>query len=346
MSIRVSTRQGRILFFGTGNTVKKTLLFRGFIVLALLALVMAIFWFDRDGLRDHIDGHITFTDIVYFAMVTVTTVGYGDIVPVSNSARLIDAFAVTPIRLFIWFIFLGTAYEFVIQKIVEDYRMRKLQENLQGHVVLCGFGHSGWIAAQESVAKGTLPSQIVAIDTKEDRVQLAADNGYIGLRGDAASEDLLSKACVQMSKAVIVSTGRDDTTILVVLTLRSLSSSIKIIASIRNEENIKLARQGGADTIISPPLMGGYLLANAISTNHAAPFLSDIMSMGGHMELVERVACKAEVGKTMSQITHEVIVHVYSKGLDIPFSERTSYVIQPGDTLLLITPNPPLEKAV
>ncbi len=342
--IRLS-HSGRILYFGSGNTVKKTLLWRGFIVLALLAFVMAIFWIDREGLRDHIDGHITFTDIIYFAMVTVTTVGYGDIVPVSDSARLIDAFAVTPIRLFIWFIFLGTAYEFVIQKIVEDYRMRKLQENLQGHVVLCGFGHSGWIAAQESVAKGTPPSQIVAIDAREERVQLAADTGYIGLLGDAASEELLVKACVQKSRAVIVSTGRDDTTILVVLTLRSLSSSIRIIASIRNEENIKLAKQGGADTIISPPLMGGYLLANAISTNHAAPFLSDIMSMGGHMELVERRANAAEVGKTMAQITHEVIVHVYSKGIDIPFSERTSYVIQKDDTLLLITPNPPLEKA-
>ena len=338
-------KKSRILYFGSEVSTKRTLLTRAGLVAALIVVVIAVFWFDREGLRDHIDGHITFSDIVYFAMVTVTTVGYGDIVPISTSARLIDAFAVTPIRLFIWFIFLGTAYEFIIQKIVEDYRMRQLQENLRDHVVLCGFGHSGWIAAQESVIKGTKPGHIVAIDARQDRVQLAADNGFIGLQGDATSEELLRKASVDKSKAVIVSTGRDDTTILVILTLRSLSSKIKIIASIRDEENMKLAKQGGADVIVSPPLMGGYLLANAVDTDHAAPFLSDIMSMGGHMELVERPAGAMEIGKTMAGIKDEVIVHASRAGQSVPFSQRETYVIQPGDMLLLISPNGRLEKA-
>lgn len=337
-------RKGRILYLGSGVSTRRTLINRAGLVMALIVFVIAVFWFDRAGLRDHIDGHISFSDIVYFAMVTVTTVGYGDIVPVTDSARLIDAFAVTPIRLFIWFIFLGTAYEFVIQKIVEDYRMKKMQENLEGHVVLCGFGHSGWIAAQESVFKGTPAGRIVAIDTRQDRVQLAADNGFIGLLGDATSEELLNKACIVKAKAVIVSTGRDDTTILVILTLRSISKDLKIIASINEEENMKLAKQGGADVIVSPPLMGGYLLANAIDTTHAAPFLSDIMSMGGHTELVERLAGPAEIGKTMAALTDEVVVHAHSQGKDIPFSQRESYIIRNGDKLLVITPNEALEK--
>lgn len=341
--MRTSPRSGRILYFGTGVSLKRTLLGRIGLVIALILFVICVFWFDRDGLRDHIDGHISFSDVIYFAMVTVTTVGYGDIVPTSDTARLIDAFAVTPIRLFIWFIFLGTAYEFVVQKIVEGYRMSKLQRNLQNHVVLCGFGHSGWIAAQETVAKGMPPEQIVAIDAREDRVQLAAETGYIGLLGDATSEDLLDKACIQKAKAVIVSTGRDDTTILVILTLRSLSKTLKIVASIRQEENLKLAKLSGADLIVSPPLMGGYLLANAVETQHATPFLSDLMSMGGHMELTERKANALEIGKTMSDITSEVIIHVYSQGRDVPFAERSTYIIQPNDTLLIISPA--LEKA-
>jgi voltage-gated potassium channel len=190
-----------------------TLLIRSCLVVVLIAVVVAIFWFDRDGLKDQIDGEITFTDILYFGMITVTTVGYGDIVPVSDTARLIDAFAVTPVRIFIWFIFLGTAYEFVIQKIVEEFRMARIHQNLEGHVVVCGFGHSGMIAAKETVEKGHPKDKIVAIDLAENRVRAAADAGFIGLLGDATSEELLTKACVERAKAVIVNTRRDDTNI-------------------------------------------------------------------------------------------------------------------------------------
>src|SRR5688572_20986763 len=67
---------------------------------ALLLAAFALLWFDRGGLRDQIDGELTVADIIYFTMITITTVGYGDIVPVSERARLIDAFLITPIRLF------------------------------------------------------------------------------------------------------------------------------------------------------------------------------------------------------------------------------------------------------
>lgn len=115
--IKSAPRRGRVLHVRSGMSAEQTLALRVGLVVVLIALVIAVFWFDRDGLKDQIDGHVSFPDILYFAMITVTTVGYGDIVPVSHTARLIDAFAVTPIRIFIWFIFLGTAYEFVVQRI-------------------------------------------------------------------------------------------------------------------------------------------------------------------------------------------------------------------------------------
>lgn len=61
-------------------------------------------YLDRGGLRDQVDGDMSFLDVVYFTMVTVTTVGYGDIVPVSDRARVLDAVVVSPIRIFVWFI--------------------------------------------------------------------------------------------------------------------------------------------------------------------------------------------------------------------------------------------------
>ena len=330
-------RRQRTLFIRSETTPEKTLVTRLCLVFMLVAFVVFVFWMDRGGLRDHHDGIVTFSDILYFAMITVTTVGYGDIVPVSDTARLIDAFAVTPIRLFVWFIFLGTAYEFVIQKIVEDARMKKLQKDLQGHVVLCGFGHSGLIAAEESVAKGTPTEKIVVIDSNESRAQLAADNGYIGLLGDATSEDLLSKASIKTAKSIIVSPGRDDAAILIILTARHMSPKAKILVSIKQEENIKLARLSGADIVISPPKMGGYLLANGMDAEHAASFLSDLMSAKGNVVLKERAAGKNEIGKTMAQVTENIIVNAHTDTKNIPFSQRNEYLIEEGDVLLMIS---------
>ncbi|WP_236025117.1 potassium channel family protein [Arenibaculum pallidiluteum] len=315
---------------------ERTLCVRGILVAVLLALVIAVFWFDRDGLKDNIDGQVSFPDILYFTMITITTVGYGDIVPISHTARLIDAFAVTPIRVFIWFIFLGTAYEFVVQRIVEDYRMSRIQKDLHGHIVLCGFGHSGRVAVEESVAKGHPRDRIVVIDESEARIRIAAEEGFIGLLGDATSEDILTWACVGRAKAVIVSAGRDDTTVLVILTVRHLSAEAKIVASVKQEENIKLAHLSGADTVVSPPKIGGFLLADAVETTHAAPFLCDLMSAGGRMVLSERQAGPGDIGKTMADVAPGVVVHVHSNGRDISFRERDAYTIQDGDVLLFI----------
>lgn len=328
---------GRVLYFRAGMSTGNTLAIRTGLILGLIGIVIAAFWLGRDGLRDQIDGHISFVDIIYFTMVSVTTVGYGDIVPVSTGARLLDAVAVTPIRLIIWFIFLGTAYEFVIQRIVEDFRMDKLQKNLRGHVIFCGFGHSGLIAAQETVVKGMPPEKIVAIDASEERVQLAAEFGFIGLRGDATSEELLGRASLDAARAVIVSTGRDDTTILVILTLRHLSPKVKILASIKEEENIKLARLSGANLVVSPSKIGGYLLADGVESDQAIPFLGDLMSVGGQIVLSERKAKPGEIGKTMAEVTSDVIVQASCGNQPIPFLLRDRYVIQEGDTLLIIS---------
>ena len=90
---------------------------RALLAFALIGVALAVHWFDRDGLRQSSGAPVTFADILYFTMITVTTVGYGDIVPVTQQARLFDTFVVTPIRLFVWLIFLGTAYDFLLKNV-------------------------------------------------------------------------------------------------------------------------------------------------------------------------------------------------------------------------------------
>ena len=160
-------RRTRVLYVKTPVSAEHMLLSRVLMVAILLGSVIVVLWFGRAGLVDHHDGNVSFSDIVYFAMITVTTVGYGDIVPVDTTTRVIDALFITPVRIFIWFIFLGTAYQLVIQKVVEDFRMARLRDRLRDHVIVCGFGETGRVAAREVVSKGNRPEVIVVIDISD-----------------------------------------------------------------------------------------------------------------------------------------------------------------------------------
>jgi voltage-gated potassium channel len=310
--------------------------FRAALVLLLLAAVFTVFLLDRSGLVDNVDGHVSVTDVLYFTMITVTTVGYGDIIPVSDQARLIDAFFVTPVRIFVWFIFLGTAYQLIIQRLIEEWRMTRLQRDLHDHVVLCGYGDSGSVAAGELVLRGWDPEKIVVIDSRRDEVQRAAEQGFIGMHGNASSEELLRVAAVPRARAVIVSVGRDDTTVLAVLTTRQLAKQVRIIARVLEQENVKLVRSSGADVIVSPPRFGGYLMADAVESHGTVDFISEILSFRGDYQMQEREPRAREIGRAARDIEGVLVVEVRRGGRRIGCWQDKGLVIEPGDRLLVI----------
>ncbi|GGZ06175.1 hypothetical protein GCM10011614_21340 [Novosphingobium colocasiae] len=121
--------------------------------LGLICVVVLVHWLDRDGLKDSHDGTISLLDVVYFTMISITTTGFGDIAPVSDRARLIEAVIVTPIRLAVIYIFVGTAYNFLIKRSWETWHMRHIQNRLENHIVVLGFGVSGSEAVCELIAR-------------------------------------------------------------------------------------------------------------------------------------------------------------------------------------------------
>jgi voltage-gated potassium channel len=309
---------------------------RACLVLLLLAAVFTVFLLDRSGLKDNVDDFVSVTDVLYFTMITVTTVGYGDIIPVTDQARLIDAFFVTPVRIFVWFIFLGTAYELIIQRLIEEWRMTRLQRDLQDHVVLCGYGDSGSVAAGELLLRGWEPERIVVIDSDRDEVARAAEQGFIGLLGNASSEELLHVAGVERAHAVIVSVGRDDTTVLVVLTVREIARKVRVVARVRQHENVKLVRASGADVIVSPPRFGGYLMADAVDSFGTVDFVSELLSFRGDYQLQEREARAHEIGRVARELDESLVVEVRRGGARLGCWADKSLVIQAGDRLLVI----------
>ena len=334
----VGTSGPKLLITPKSWSPVRVLITRLMVVILLFCLLFGLLWADRDGLRDQSDGEISFSDIVYFTMITVSTVGYGDIVPVSTRARLLDALVITPIRLGIWILFLGTAYQLIIRQYLEGYRMAKLQETLSRHIIICGFGHTGMSAAKELMARGVKAEQILVIDTLEERVRLAGSFGIAAIQADASQETVLADAVIGKAKAVIIAAGRDDSSALTLLTARHLNSTVRIIVSAKEEEKVKLFKQGGADAIVSPATFGGYIIAAAVDHGHMVQYLDDLLTAGGQVSLLERTVRPDEIEKTPADLKPDVLLRLYRGGTMLSLLElEQAGRLQAGDILVLLT---------
>ena len=316
------------------------------LALGLIGLVIAIHWWDRAGLNDNLDGHVSFLDVVYFTMISITTTGFGDIAPVSDRARLIEAVIVTPVRVAVLFIFVGAAYDFVIKRSWEKWRMARIQEQLTGHVVVLGYGVSGSQSVGELIARGVDPRTIVVIDPSEERLAEAEKLGVNVMAADATRDETLKAVRIDQAASVLVSAGRDDTSILIVLTVRHLAPKVPISVVVRADDNELLARQAGADIVINPVRFTGLLLAGSVRGAHIADYLADLASVGGRVQLVERVVGPEECGRSLDSLTSGGRgVRVYRNGRAIGFWEAECQSLQPGDVVVEIVPTVPSESS-
>lgn len=307
--------------------------------LALVMLVVMVHWFDRAGLKDSHDGTVSFLDVVYFTMISITTTGFGDIAPVSDRSRLIEAVIVTPIRVLVLFIFVGTAYNFIIKRSWERWRMAQIQKNLTDHIVVLGFGISGAEAVAELVARGTDPGRIVVIDPDETRLAVAAELGCNVMAADATRDATLMDVHIASACAVLISAGRDDTSILITLTARHLAPGVPISTVVRAVDNEALARQAGASTVINPVRFTGLLLAGSSQGTHVADYLTDLASIEGRVQLVERTVSPEEVGKPLATLASGGRgLRIHRGDRIVGFWEDAARALEPGDVIVEIVP--------
>ena len=306
--------------------------------LTLVFLVVLIHWMDRGGLKDNYDNHVSFLDVVYFTMISITTTGFGDIAPVSDKSRLIEAVIVTPIRVLVLFIFVGTAYNFIIKRSWEKWRMARIQKTLTDHIVVLGYGISGSQAVHELIERGTPPHCIVVLDRDTVRLAEAEALGCNIMEADATRDETLVAVRIAEARTVLVSAGRDDTSILIILTVRHLAPRVPISAVVRAEDNELLARQAGADNVINPVRFTGLLLAGSAQGSHIADYMADLASVSGQVQLVERQATADEVGKPLDACGHGRALRIYRQGKPIGFWEDAAKRIEPGDVIVEIVP--------
>jgi voltage-gated potassium channel len=301
-------------------------------------LVAFVFWyFESDHIKDELgDGDFSYIDSLYFTVISVSTVGYGDIVPITEEARLFDAVIITPVRIVVWVLFIGTAYQFVIQRYWERYRMNSALKKIKGHAVLAGYGTTGVAAVNELLLTGFNEDKLIVIDRSEERVREAAEAGATGILGDATREELLERARIDTAGVLIAATPKDDTNILITLTAKDLNPKVKVIARVSQEENIKQLRRAGADIIISPSLTGGYLMAMAVSKSESASLVTELLTSSRGVNVVQRKVSEAEVGKGPKSIKGGVVLGVVRGGKHIGPKKIDEIKLARGDEIIFI----------
>lgn len=303
--------------------------------LAVLVVTVVIVYIDRDGYHDNANETVDFLDCVYYATVTLSTTGYGDIVPYSDSARLANILLVTPLRVLFLIILVGTTLEVLTERTREEFRLNRWRSTLRDHTVIIGFGTKGRSAIQTLCATGLSKEQIVIVDPSTKVIETANADGFVGVVGDATRSDVLLRAEVQRARQIVIATQRDDTAVLVTLTARQLNRGAKIVAAVREEENAPLLRQSGADAVITSASAAGRLLGLSVLSPSAGTVMEDLIQQGSGLDLVERPVTKSEVGKSVRE-TGDLVVSVLRGHRLLGYDDPAASPLQLTDRVITI----------
>ena len=311
------------------------------LAVAILAFTVMLVWVDRDGYRDANDPvhHYTvdLADSIYYATVTLSTTGYGDIAPVSTHARLINAFVITPLRIAFLVLLIGTTLEVLASQGREVFRVSRWRNKMTDHTIIVGYGTKGRSAAGTLLNNGVSRDRIVIVDAGSTAMQDAQIDGIAVVTGDATRRDVLRRAGVERATQVIITTDRDDTNVLAALTVRQLNPNAWIVAAVSEEENVPLMRQSGADSVITSSDAVGRLLGLSSLSPTLGTVMEDLLSYGEGLEVAERELLVPEVGKQPQSLPDQVIAVVRDEQVYRYFDPVVSQLAR-GDRLVVVRP--------
>ncbi|MFE2041494.1 potassium channel family protein [Streptomyces sp. NPDC059477] len=308
------------------------------LAMALLVLVVTVLivYADADGYTDNSDGKVDLLDAAYYATVTLSTTGYGDITPVSDAARLTNIFVITPLRVMFLIILVGTTLEVLTERTRQQVRIHRWRSRTRDHIVVIGYGTKGRHAVQTLTGQGIERDRIVVVDAHPKAAGSAADDGLVSVTGDATRTDTLRKAEVQTAAQVIVAPQRDETATLITLTARQLNKRATIVVAVREDENVPLLQQSGADTVVTSSSSAGRLLGVAMISPSVARLLEDLMTLGSGLDLIDRPVRQDEIGRSPRACADLVVAAVRDKQV-LDYTDPRLSQLRPGDRVITVS---------
>jgi len=298
-------------------------------VLVDVALIAVAVWLTSGTLFSLVEG-VSLFDGLYWALVTMTTVGYGDITPKTTYGKIIAMLTImSGIAVYTATISLAAG---TIVEAAERRRQGYIRYRGVRHVVVVGWTPASEAAIRELRSRG-YTGDIVLITEKPTAVLREAElEGVTLVRGDPTRRDTLLRANVPRANMVIVSTNDDATTVLVVLAVRGLNERARIVAEALHPENVELMHKAGADIVVPTRDLGGRMLATSLIEPGAAMFVENISRAEARPIELHEIPAAPYAGKRYI----EVLLEMRKKGLTpVAIRRRGMLISNPSDDLII-----------
>jgi voltage-gated potassium channel len=307
--------------------------------LGIMVGTVCLVYFDNGSYRDNNDptGEVSLVDAIYYTTVTLSTTGYGDIAPYKDGARLINAFVITPARIAFLVLLIGTTLEVLASQGREMFRIARWRKRMGHHVVVVGYGTKGRSAVETLVNNGQDRESVVIVDPSPTAMQDAHSDGLAVVTGDATRREVLRRAGVAEADQVIITTNRDDSNVLAILTVRQLNPEVYIVSSAREHENAPLMKQSGANSVITSSDAVGRLLGVSSISPTLGSVMEDLLTYGEGLEVAERDLLVTEVGKQPQSLPDQVIAVVRDEKVYRYFDPVVTQLAR-GDRLVVVRP--------
>ena len=283
-------------------------------------------------------------DAFYMTVITVTTVGYGEVHPLSTAGR---AFTVVILLsgvgafFYAFTLLMSLLAEGGLAERLERRRLTRMLDNLRDHFIVCGFGRMGEIIAGEFSRQGV---PFVVIEQNPERLALAMDRGYLAVEADASNEDALKRVGIARARGFIAAVSTDAENVYAVLSARLLNPGLFIVGRAETDDaRVKLTR-AGADRVISPYHLGGVQLAQTALRPAVVDFVH-LATSSENMELAfeqvhitqgSELANRSLLDAGLRQRFGVVVVGIRRANGKMDFNPEPDTAMHAGDDLVVL----------
>lgn len=314
--------------------------------LRITALTVGVLLIGTLGYRVVSDGHSTWLDCLYMVVITVATIGYGEVVPLDNNpaGRIFTMFVALfgiGIITYVMSTVTQVAVDGDLQRRWRRRRMLKTIETLSGHYILAGWSITAPPILRELAS--TQRSVVLVVPNAEAvRAEMGEDTPDLLIEGDPTDDALLKKAGIERCGGLFTVDEQDHTNIVTVMTARSLRSDLRIVAGVRERHNEPKLRRAGASAVVSPISIGGLRMSSEMVRPTVVSFLDTMLRDREKGLRIEEVKIGAGAnGKLIANLGldryGQSVLLALRHGESWTFKPAASATVATGDALIFMT---------